>query len=522
MVDELKDDANKMESFVGNDPQSSFKLLRHLLDQKIPHRIPHEQVTVEMAKIASDLSLLYDAGWSDINYRYRQRGRQGWVWDLAGFILATGWYSVFAMMAQDGSRCIAEIWNPATVFPNWDDELAECAHVETLSPTGLQRLASRNGWNVSAKSNIKMYDYWRLGNIGEVYNSIVLGSTLVKPETLETRFYRIPIFVSPVGGLPDTGIISGDAMAWRAEVGMSSVSTNENIYKYWNKWWSLSMQALRDVVQSRIKEKSRGKPIVKPEDVFKRGAIFRMTPEEDVSFMNPPPIPVELRATQLDLEAMMQRGGPSWSMFGSAAGNMTAYVMSQTAASTNQIAKPYHQGIIDCMTDIDNFWLYQIRRFGYKPYGKELPKGLPEDVKVSAEYEIRIPGDLIQRATVARMLDPEFRLSNARVMDELFPEVKSPLLEKAQVRADAAERHPLHATIVLIQSFREQAKILSTAGDKVGAGLYEKAANSIEASMNLQEEQAPETAPLPPRKRIGMRTEAVPPSGTERPPTPLV
>lgn len=516
MVDALKQE--NMESFVGNDPRAAFNLVLSLLEQKIPHRIPSSDLSLELVGPATELESIFNSAWGDIYYRHGLQGRESWLRDLIGYLLATGWYSVFSTISADGRRCIAEIWNPATVYPNWDDEMVECAHIFTVSAGSAQRMIARNNWTVHSppRANTLIYDYWWLDGV-QTWNTIILGSDIVKPETYEPRFKRIPIFTSPAGGLPDTGVLapSGDPNKWKEEIGQSVVATNENIYKSWNKWWTFSMQLLRDTAQSRIKEKSRsGKPIVKPEDVFKRGAIFRMSPEEDVSFLAPPPVPVELRAAQLDMEAMMQRGGPSWAMFGNVQQQLSAYVMSQISAAVNQMAKPYHQGIINLITAIDNFWLDLIRAQNYKPYGKSLPEGLPDDIRVTAEYEIRIPGDLVQRATTARILNPDFRLSESRVMEELFPEIKNPLEEQGKVRADMAKKHPVYALVSLIEGFKEEARLLRKAGDEPAAALYDKAVALAEASMSMGEEAPAPTAPTgapaggrPP----GVRPEVSPP-----------
>jgi len=515
MVDELKQKG--MESFVSNDPLSSFNLLRHMLAQKVPHRPPQEQLTVENDSAAAQLSSSFELIWESIEANYRRRGREGWVWDLVGFILATGWYSVFAAIPPDGKRVIAEVWNPATVYPVWDDDMVECAHIDTLSKDAAARMALRNAWSFDSKrgsSEQTLYDYWRQDELGKIHNTVLIGDQLVKPETPEVRFDRIPIFVSPVGGLPDMGRITGEKHTWKGQVGMSSVSTNEQVYKSWNKWWTFNMQMLRDTVQARLIEKNRsGKPIVKPEDLDRRGAIFRMTPDEDVYFLQPPALPVEMRTTMLDMEAMMQRGGPAWTMFGSVQGQMTAYVMSQIAASTEQSAKPFHRGIIHCLTDVDNFLLGMMKKHNYKPFDTELPKNLPPEMTLSAEYELRIPGDLIQRATVARMLNPNFEFSYSRVVEDVFPEIKNPIRERAKVRADEAERHPVHAVIALINSLKKEAEELRKSGDKRAATLYDKAAEKAEALLEVQEPTG-----LTGRGVIGNRTEAIPPEGTREAP----
>jgi hypothetical protein len=517
LVDKLKTD--NMESFVGSDPQASFKLLRHMLDQKIPHRLPASAITEDTLEDASKLENFYDTAWEDINTRYRRRGKQGFIWDLAGYLLATGWYAVMAVIPPDGTRCIAEVLNPASVFPSWTDDLTEVAHIDTVQPAAVRRMCSMNNWMLTTypKSPTTMYNYWRMNERGDIFNSVVFGQQIVKADEQEGRLTRIPIFVAPVGGLPDMGLITGDNNKWKEEIGQASVATNEGVHKSMNKWWTFAMQLLRDSAQPRIKEKSRNKQIVKPEEVFKRGAIFRMSPEEDVEFMTPPPIPIEIRSMQLDMEAMLQRGGPSWAMFGNFSQPLTAYVMSQIAASTNQIAKPFHQGIINCITDIDNFWQQTIEQFGYRPYDMPVPK-LPKKTKLTAEYEIRIPGDMIQRLTAARMADPQFRLSYTRTVQELFPEVKNPVSEKALIRTDDAERNPVMAMLTLIEGLRNEAKGLDKAGDPVTARLYEKAANKLEATFDVPEpDQSQPGQPSQARPEIGNRTEALPPPGIQYP-----
>ena len=515
MVDRLAQ-AN-MESFVGNDPRAAFNLLTSILDQTVPHRIPPDILTMEQMRPASELSRLYDVAWGDIHDQARRKGHY-WMRDLVGFVLATGWYSVFSVISVDGSTCIAEVWNPATVFPRWDDTLTECAHIFSISESRARRLGARNKWAlpVNLPSGLALYDYWWIDETEQVNNAIVLGDKLVKPATVETRFNRIPIFVAPIGGMPDSGEISGDATAWRGEIGQSFVATNENVYKAFDKWWTFMLQILRDTAQPRTFEKTRGaKQIVKPEDWNKRGAHYKMAPEDEIGFVQQPVIPVELRSTQLDMEAMMQRGGPSWAMYGNVQQQMTAYVMSQVVASTNQTCKAYHRAVVDCLTDIDNFWLYLMINQKYKPYGLQLPRDLPVNAKVSAEYELRIPGDLSTRATIARMLNPTFELSDEQVMSELFPEIKNPVEELARVRAAKARQNPIYAQISLIEALKQEALLLRNAKDTEGATLYEKASARLEQQL-IGEQVAPAQGGRTPRAAapVRPRPEVVPPPGT--------
>lgn len=520
MVDELK--TEKMESFVGNDPRAMFNLVLHLLDSKIPHRLDIENNgDMELAATSESVSTLLNRVWSDSETRFRHSGpRQSLSRSSIGLMLATGWYADVALISDDGKSAYIDSLHPAEVFPMWDFDLgmSEVAHIYSMSSQAVKKMCNRNGWSIELRGqgDTTVYDYWWIdyNQIGQpiVLNAVSISNQLLKFEP--TRFKRIPIYCGPVGGLPDTGILSnqiltnssspGDpANAWKAEIGQSIVATNENVYRVWNKWWSFSLQLLRDTAQPKIFERSRsGNAIVKPETIFNRGAILRGGPEDSVDFLTPPPIPLELRSTQLDLEAMMQRGGVNWAMFGSASGQMTAYVMSQIAASANQIMRPFHQAIINKIEDIDNDLLQDVIDRNVSPYNWQRPPGLKADMRVVADYDIEIPGDLIQRATVARMIDPDFRLSYSYVVQKLFPEIKNSMEERARVRSDIAEKNPLNAVIASITYYRQQAAFLTKSGDTESAKLYSLAADLAESQLNPQPQQ--QTAP------IGGRPESTP------------
>lgn len=547
MVDELKQE--KMESFVGNDPRALYNLTLHLLDADIPHRVKdYDMSDFAVANAVAQVGKYFQISWKDAKNTFRKSNpRQSLMRTFIGFMLATGWYAMFSMNSDDGSRTYKEPLNPAEVYPMWDNMLGldEVAHIYTSTAKQAVNMAKRNDWTLTSPypqwraavgKNVTIYDYWWMEIADDfpftmiAWNAIVIGDSLVKFEP--TRFKKIPIYIAPVGGLPDMGTltegylptysstiklqtqeVAGDR--WKAELGQSIIATNENIYKTWNRWWSFSLQLLRDTAQPRIFERSRsGHAIVKPEEVFKRGAIFRGGPDDSVDFMATPPIPLELRSTQLDLEAMMQRGGVSWAMHGAVAGQITAYVMSQIAASANQVMKPFHQAIMDALSDIDNDDLEDIKTRGIHPYGWKYPDKLPEYSIVSADYEVEIPGDLVQRATTARMLDPEHRLSYSYVTRKLFPDIGDPLLERAQIRADQAEMHPSNSMIALIQYYRKQAAYLrDKAKDMEAANMYDMMADlalqQLAGAYAPQQEQAS-------NKTIGLaRPEATPqlPSG---------
>ncbi len=536
MIDELK--TEKMESFVGNDPRSIFNLVLHMLDVPIPHRLKnYDELGLDAAAVSVEVTKFFDTAWEDVESEFRHSGpRQSLKRSLIGLLLATGWYSVFSIIYDNGQRAYADLWNPAQVFPMWDFDmgLSECAHIYTVTAEKAKYMQKKNGWQELGRlvGDQVVYDYWwveidtQFPFAKVVWNAGVVAGKLIKFE--QTRFSHIPIYVAPIGGLPDTGPLSeGTIMStsgtssvstrgdrWKEEIGQGIVATNENIYKAWNKWWTFSLQLLRDTAQPRIFERSRsGKAIVKPEDVFRRGAIFRGGADDSVEFLGAPSMPLELRSTQLDLEAMMQRGGVSWAMYGNVSGELTAYVMAQISASANQVMKPYQQALQNLYADIDNDWLADIRLRGVRPYKWTPPAKLPDDARISANFEVEIPGDLIQRATAARMIDPTFALSYTFTVSKLFPEIKNPLQERAQRLADMAELSQENATIAKIRYYRRQAAALQTK-DAEAARLYDLAADAAEAMLNPIAAQAA-LEKKGSNRTPGNRQENVPPSTTE-------
>ncbi len=115
---------------------------------------------------------------------------------------------------------------------------------------------------------------------------------------------------------------------------------------------------------------------------------------------------------------------------------------------------------------------------------------------------------MVQRATTARMLNPEFELSDERIMEELFPEIKNPAEELAKIRASKARKHPIYATISLAEALKQEATLLRNGKDIGGADLYEKAAARLEQEIIGGGQQQPSTT----QPSVGVRPEVQPPT----------
>jgi len=490
LKDELAQEG--MESVTSNDPRTGYNLGKHLMTSSIvADKIDQEDLNPQEVESTSYLEGYVAKRWAEEEKRYRRMGRQSFKGELIGLMLATGWYNVFSMVEED--KIWSEVWNPLETYPEFgsaDIGLVEAAHIYTMKPAVANRKAKVMGWEIPRPftHNTTLYDYWGFDDDGDVVNGIVLGDVTVKPlvkDIVLSEIGRLPLFISPVGGLPDRGAIDSK---WQEHFGESIVATNEELTKNYNRMITFSQQLMRDTANPRWFERSSGEtPILREEDLFKRGAIFRGAPGEDVGPLAVPPIPVELRTMLFDYQNMLQRGMFPWAIFGNIQMQMSYLAMANIASAALQVLTPYMDAYKGLRSDINDYWIKLLNVTKYRPHKFIVPSNMPEEVNFDVQADIEIPGYLIQRATVARMLDPTFRLSTDTVMDKMFPEVRNPLREQAKVRKDDAMMSPEAILADSILAFKEQARLLREKGQIDAAELYEKVAVAQEAKLSPQQ-----------------------------------
>ena len=483
-----------MESVVSNDPKTGYNLGRHLMTSSIvSHRIPSEGLSTEQVASTSYLEGYVSKVWAREEERYRRAGRQRFTSKLISLLLATGWYSVFAMVTKD--KIWAEVWNPIEVFPDFgSDGLIEVAHIYPLTPGEANRKMKLRNWTTKQRitQNTSLYDYWGFDDAGDAVNAIILGQEFVKPPEKDIAINRViqklgesvlPVFVSPAGGLPDDGsIVTGKQ--WQENYGESIVATNEQMTITYNKMLSFIQQAARSAAQHRWFEKSTGDTaILTEENIDKWGAIFRLGPNDEIGAVQPPSIPVELRTAMYEYSNMIQRGLFPWVLHGNLQQQLSYLAMANVASSALQQLTPYVEGVEGALSDVDNFWLHMMDVGKFRPLGFEMPKELLPEYSFKVTSEIQIPGYLVQRATVARMLNPNFRLPQRWIMDRMFPEISDSLEMQARLRSEGAMMDPRAIMVDAIIAYKEHAEQMRKDGNTEAARLYEKLAASIEAEI---------------------------------------
>ena len=220
----------------------------------------------------------------------------------------------------------------------------------------------------------------------------------------------------------------------------------------------------------------------------KWGAIFRMGPNDEIGTLDPPPIPVELRTMMFEYSNMIQRGLFPWAIFGNVQMQMSYLAMANIASAALQVLTPYMDALRGLMSDINGYHYKMLKLTKYKPHKFFIPDNMPDEVEFDVQIDIEIPGYLVQRATVARMLNPTFELSTDTVMDKMFPEVRDPLREQAKVRSSKAMMFPEAIMADAILTYREHAVRLREKDQIEAAELYEKVAAAMEAKIAPQQQ----------------------------------
>jgi len=491
LTDELEQDG--MESVASNDPRTGYNLAKHLLTtMTIADKIDSTELTPEFVVGTSYLEKYISERWRNQEKRYRSVGRQSWIGEFVGWLLSTGWYSVFAMVTD--KELWAEVWSPADCFPGFGpDGLVEHAHVYTLSPVAAMKKIKSMGWEYTRPitTEVYLYDLWTFDSDGDVSNAIVLDNRFVKNPVKDipcTKVGRIPIFTSPAGGLPDMGSIKKNKL-WQQHYGESIVGTNEDLILNYNKMRSFMQQAARTAAQPHWLELSSGETPIATENLMNRwGSILHGQPGEDVRPLQGVPIPVELTNILFHYQNELQRGMFPWAVFGNVQQQMSYLAMANIASASMQVLTPFKDAIQGMRTDVDNFWIDMIMKNGFTPHRFKMPELLPdsEEILFDVNCDVEIPGYLVQRATVSRMLNPKFRLPEAWVMEKLFPEIRNTVKAQADLRAEDALSHPKAILVDQIIAYREQARVLREVGDENSAVLYDKLAVSLEGELSGQ------------------------------------
>ena len=473
-----------MESVISSDPRTSFNMAQWLLTPKTASTFTIDTVGMdeEVASQIGDVETYANRQFLLANRRSRGTMHGPFIQRLVSLMLATGWLAMASVPTDRG--WIFEAFNPAQIYPEYghDGYLLKLARHYTLNGTEAS-MRTRNATWVMPSGGFKrnkwhVYSLWKMTPFGPAHG-VVIGNHLAKPMTLAPTLIHIPIVCIPAGGLPDDGSITLNEQ-WRSQVGQSLIAPILDIQNNFNKMLTYLQQLLRDTANPRWVERVRTKGAIDPDTIFKRGAVFSIEPGEDIFPVPTPPLPAEFRGHQFELRGAIQRAQFSDITLGDITGQVNGFLINQVTAQAKQTLGPFFDATKDSLGLSATRNVEIMRDADMDLDGKPFPK-LPDETFVSFDYDVKIPGDFIQRVQSARAANPTFKLSHATIYEELFPEVQNAMIETATIRSEDALENPVFKQLILLQELKRSAREAGEMGDEEFANLLNEAAQLVES-----------------------------------------
>ena len=466
-----------VENLVTNDPRTLWNMAVFLLQ---PRPLINTVTDVDGRELLGDVRVASEVieqflnrQWRDINERHMGRGKSGLYWEIVGALSAIGWYAVPYGMYSD--RLWVNYWEPTGVYPDWSDDveigMVKIARIREITYDEAKRVASMNSWEWKPSqkySAVTEYRLWKkIG--GSIHWGVSFNNDIVRPMAMIEGLTEIPVVAGGVGALPDLIVPASRVRKDRPQRGASILDSNRSVYEDLNRSLSFMQQLIHDTANPKTYEQhARGDVdiIGGPEQFYKRGAHFKIRPDEDIGVIDLPTIPPEATQVILTLRNMIQRGGFSDATFGNIAGQVTALVISQSAEAAQQIITPYHQAMEYICTTITRYWLENILKnpSGYSFLSNTEQQAMElfnsENVRYRAisHYSVQVPGDTAARIVMAKQASPGFELSPESAMRMFMPEIIDPQQEIAKVRAARAENHPVFETVRVANAMRQAAE----------------------------------------------------------------
>jgi hypothetical protein len=515
------------ESVVLNNPSVQVRLARYVL-AGLPetHRIPlmtddpEEQARIGKAERA------LRAIWRLIDMRQRMQGRKPWRWELADYLLMTGWYAVFVdVVERDGEPVfLANIWNPTFVYPEWGDELEAVAYEYAVSPAGLAQKAREYGWDVSGIVAAKKYTVkllWKLED-GQPHTGVVVGGKVVKPYGVAEGYEHIPVLVNAVNGESLWGGTRTGDNLWPRHYGESILEANRDITDKLNRWLGLIMDATRKGVEPNYKHPSKGAAAdnVTPQHVEGSGKIIHLdtTLDEDLMPLEVVRVPPEANVVHATLERKLQEGGFPPSMVGSVLSGMSGFAINQINIAGHSVVGEHKAAIEGLMADIDRRWLEEYRRLGMKTrlavreagkselmFEEFSSRDVPKSFFVEVEVPLALPKDKMERLQIARAAKPQGQLLDHLTLLEDILQVQDPLLVMQRIDEDMAAQDPDVQILAKVRSFRRKAAMLELTGGEVEqeeANLLKEAARRLLDKIGQVPQRAPAEQPSAPATSV--------------------
>lgn len=480
-----------MEVYVSNDPRTFYNMALYLFATgEVTHSIGIEGDNPSEFDKQAKVSRGCQYVWKKIDYERQRGGNKPFLQELGFYVLTLGWYSIVYSYDEESSMLIAELWNPAEVYPRFEDgEMTACTHSYSITKLAAKRKANLNGWDYPTYGNlggsVTLDNYFYLDEDNILQNMILIEN---KDVTGLVPRENMKVLVSPVGGFPDKGSIkSGET--WKGMLGQGIFEAPSTEWNAFNKLSSFVLERGREAAEPKWIERSAGAPKVQPEQLKKRRAVFHYGLNEGLDPVVYPAMPVEIPKSLDDFKRNISKSTFSDAVYGIVGNYLPGYTLSQILeSSANQILYPYMEAKHFLIAEGDKFWLkkqktskrvFQIKgRF----IEKLKPTDIPDDVDIEVESDIATAKDWLQRAQIAAMLTDH--VDETFILNEVL-KVSDPQAVGRRRKLDSTRKHPLTQNIEMVNQYRAHADYLRARGDSEQAEVFMKAADALEAQFSV-------------------------------------
>ena len=480
-----------MESSVSNEPVTFYNMAHYLLTKgDISHYVPIESEDAAELDKRAMIHRGCNYMWNMIDRERRAGGGQGYIDDLAFFLLILGWYSTPFMFDSKTGLMKTQVWNPADVYPKYAaNKMVECVHSYKITKEEAEIKAEELDWSWDGKSGgaeVVLDDFFILED-GVLQNMVLIDSKDVtgwvpRPEMM--------LLVAPVGGYPDRGSLTPSSFDWKSLAGRGIYEVNVHVLEHFNKWKTMVSQILRDTAQP-IHQEFSGTPQATPEKIRQRGALFHYAPGEGgLQRLPAPTIPIEIQAFLMEDRREMQKGSFNDAVYGMVEGQ-PGYALSLLASSSaNQILYPFMDGKHFVISEADRFWLKNLktskRVFSIRGefIEKLRPTDIPEEADVNVNSDVATPKDWLERGTIGGMLRQD--IDRATLLGEVY-KFSDPQGILRRKNLDEVMEHPMTKMLEMASAYEAHANYLQWRGDHKQALRFRKAAAAIEAQFGAPE-----------------------------------
>ena len=532
-----------------------YILSRNGHQDRIPRTVQTDPIAQQMSKAERFLA----GNWRQVSRLYADRGLAWHQRVLAGWTLMTGWYAQYTAMlpGPDGSpQAIADLWDPANVYPEWggiDGGLRAVDHEFFYTLADLREMAQRNSWSVpdlSGKDDevVTVWEHWESRyNPTKPAQPQILQSVQVSagstPEEMaptmqasvprngwlplqelhnrtsdERRggFLEIPVLVGPAGGVQVSSAYAKSAAQVLAKLGQGLLAPIEEVQLAINRQLS---SLLQDIESARVGQSTTvlrspsGSETMEPDEM---GQVQTYRDDTEISY--PHAFTPQAGSHELAFRVLgeiFQRLTFAWT--GQAPITASGVALQQVHERARAQLGSHHRVMEMLYERTGEIWLRDYRRRWGERQGRIRLRGSvregdasslfdeefsPGDIPETSYLVSEIPWGLVEddmmKVNIARgLVGPTGQLASFTYAREQVLKIQDTLLEERRIAQDAVTGSAVWQNMGIWEKLREMGDAAADRGDDLGATAMRVAAFQLMRSLTPQQGQGIAPAPSP-------------------------